>query len=65
MIDKISYDIYEIKNEISESNGIIRSSYQIASRKGRDTNWETYSNKLKETLKRQFEIMKKFKIRAN
>lgn len=65
MIDRMSYDIYEMKNEISESNGIIRSSYQIASRGGRSTNWETYSNKLKETLKRQFDIMKKFKIRAN
>lgn len=37
----------------SEQNSLLRSAFQIAQRKGKETNWEVFENKLKEELKRQ------------
>ena len=35
---------------MSEQNSLLRSAYQIAERQGKDTNWEAFSNNLRNEL---------------
>ena len=51
------YDFDELKKLLLESNGALRSSYQIALREGRDTNWESYAKKLADLLERQHKVI--------
>jgi hypothetical protein len=38
---------------INDQNSLLRSAYQIAQRKGKDTNWEAFENNLKKELLEQ------------
>lgn len=39
-----------MKKNITESEQLLRSAYQIASRKGESTNWEAFKNSLEKEL---------------
>ena len=45
------------KELLIEANGIIRSFYSIAQRKGSITNWEAFENRVSQILKEQHEYM--------
>ena len=49
--------VRELVVEVEESNGLLRSTYQIASRDGKDTNWEAFRNQVHIALVRQHEQM--------
>jgi hypothetical protein len=59
MIDRMSETIVELRANTAESNGLLRSAYQIAKRDGIETNWDAFRNKLEAELNRQFDLMKK------
>lgn len=45
-----------------EANLLLRSCYAICKRKGRDTNWEAFTLKVKEILQEQYEVLHGDKI---
>ena len=63
MIDRMSETIVELRAEVTESNGLLRSANSIAERDGRETNWEAFRMQLSKALVREFELMKKHDIR--
>ena len=52
-----SMKIARLEAEIEESNRLLRSTYQIAVRDGKDTNWEAFRNQVYIALVRQHEQM--------
>ena len=41
---------------MKNSNELLRSAFQIAQRKGKDTNWEAFENNLKRELTKQLGV---------
>jgi hypothetical protein len=49
--------VRELEEEVKESNGLLRSTYQIASRDGKDTNWDAFKKQVYSALDRQHKMM--------
>ena len=56
-IGRLTQRVRELEEEVKESNGLLRSAYQIAKRDGKDTNWEAFRNQVYIALVRQHEQM--------
>ena len=56
-IARLTQRVRELEEEVKESNGLLRSTYQIAKRDGKDTNWEAFRNQVYIALVRQHEQM--------
>ena len=56
-IERLTERVKKLEAEVEESNGLLRSTYQIASRDGKDTNWEAFRNQVHIALVRQHEQM--------
>ena len=56
-IDDFDEDFERLKDEIKESNGLLRSAFMIAKRDGKETNWEAWRKQLEITLTRQHKMM--------
>jgi len=54
---RLTQRVRELEEEVKESNGLLRSTYQIAKRDGKDTNWEAFRNQVHIALVRQHEQM--------
>ena len=53
-----------VEELLLESNESLRSAYQVASRYGRETNWQALQNKLSNILDRQHELTNKIRKSA-
>ncbi len=53
----LTNEIKRLTISLHEANDICRSAYQIAARNGAETNWTPFTERLKDALKRQHEIM--------
>jgi hypothetical protein len=47
----------DLFKEVEESNGLLRSAFQIAERNGFKTNWDAWREQLSKTLNRQHRLM--------
>ena len=56
-IERLTAEKATLKSEVEESNGLLRSAFQIAKRDGKDTNWEAFRNQVYIALVRQHEQM--------
>jgi hypothetical protein len=63
MVDRMSETITELRFEVAESNGLLRSAFAIALRDGNETNWEAFRKQLDIALVRQLEMMNRHDIR--
>jgi hypothetical protein len=44
-------------SELEKANQLLRSAYQIAHRKGKDTNWDSFEKQLKAELEREHGLL--------
>ena len=63
MVDRMSETIVELREDVAESNSLLRSASAIAERDGEATNWNAFRRKLDIELTRQFSLMQKHDIR--
>jgi reverse gyrase len=56
-IIQLNEEIKRLKDEIKESNGLLRSAFMIAKRDGEGTNWEAFHNQISVALERQHKII--------
>ena len=56
-IIQLNKEIKRLKDEVKESNDLLRSAWMIASRDGKDTNWEAWRKWLDIALARQHAMM--------
>lgn len=56
-IDDFDEDFERLKDEVKESNGLLRSAFMIAKRDGKETNWEAWRKQLEIALERQHAMM--------
>lgn len=54
---KAAGQLRQLKTALEDANGMCRSAKQIASRLGKETNWDTFNARLDESLQRQHTVM--------
>lgn len=59
-LDEAPEEKPDILEMLQESNDALRSTYSIADREGRDTNWISFKNRIKQLLEKQHKIL--FKV---
>lgn len=55
-LQNLFYENIELRKDKKESKSLLRSSYSIAKRKGKETNWEAFEEKVKNHLKEIREV---------
>ena len=57
LIIQLNEEIKRLKDEVKESNSLLRSAFMIAKRDGKETNWEAWRKQLNIALERQHKMM--------